>query len=132
MTNVGQIYYCMHCHNTVLVVGEGEGVLVCCGAKMRLLEDHKSFDHGEAWEYHIPRVVQTENGITVLIGEKSHPMDEHHFISWIEIQTNTISLQYSLDPLKDAQAQAHFPIKMAADSTIKVRLVCNVHGLWSN
>ena len=132
MTIVGQIYYCMHCHNTVLMVGEGEGVLVCCGAKMRLLEEHNPAEKTDAWEYHIPQIFQSESGVVVKIGEKIHPMDDNHFISWIELQLNGVSLQYSLDPLEDKFAEAVFPLHIPDGTSVIIRAVCNVHGLWRN
>jgi superoxide reductase len=37
MTNVGELYVCRICGNTVEVVGPGAGRLVCCGQDMELI-----------------------------------------------------------------------------------------------
>jgi superoxide reductase len=36
MTNIGEIYTCRICGNTVEVIGPGAGRLVCCGQEMEL------------------------------------------------------------------------------------------------
>ena len=37
LTNVGELYACRICGNTVEVVGPGAGRLVCCGQDMELI-----------------------------------------------------------------------------------------------
>jgi superoxide reductase len=37
MTNVGELYVCKICGNTVEVVAAGAGRLVCCGQEMELI-----------------------------------------------------------------------------------------------
>jgi desulfoferrodoxin-like iron-binding protein len=37
MTNVGELYVCKICGNTVEVVASGAGRLVCCGQEMELI-----------------------------------------------------------------------------------------------
>jgi len=39
MTNVGELYVCKICENTVEVVAAGAGKLVCCGQPMELVKD---------------------------------------------------------------------------------------------
>jgi len=39
MTEIGEIYLCEICGNKIEVIENGAGVLVCCGAPMRLLEE---------------------------------------------------------------------------------------------
>jgi superoxide reductase len=41
MTNVGELYVCKICGNTVEVVAAGAGRLVCCGQPMELVKDEE-------------------------------------------------------------------------------------------
>lgn len=42
MTEVGQIYKCNVCGNTVVVIQPGVGELVCCGQPMELQSQQKN------------------------------------------------------------------------------------------
>ncbi len=57
---------------------------MCCGKPMRLLEENTT---DAALEKHVPVVEKTENGVKVKVGEKEHPMEEKHYIEWIEVIT---------------------------------------------
>jgi len=39
MTKVGQVYRCKICGNTVRIVKDGAGTLVCCGQPMKLVAE---------------------------------------------------------------------------------------------
>ncbi|MEM2954976.1 MAG: desulfoferrodoxin FeS4 iron-binding domain-containing protein [Candidatus Nanoarchaeia archaeon] len=41
MTKKGEVYKCMICGNTVKVIEEGAGTLVCCGQPMNLQKERK-------------------------------------------------------------------------------------------
>ncbi len=123
MTIRSEIYKCEVCGNIVEVVHASGGTLVCCGAEMkRLLEN--TVDASK--EKHIPVVERLPNGFKVTVGSVPHPMEEKHFIEWIElIAGDTVVRQY----LKPGQpAVAVFDGVKAA--TIVAREFCNLHGLW--
>ena len=82
MTEKLQVFKCTMCGNIVDILHEGQGELVCCGQPMELLEE-KSEDQGN--EKHIPVVEQTEKGVKVKVGAVEHPMEENHYIEWIEV-----------------------------------------------
>ncbi len=122
MTGKLEVYKCEICGNIVEVLHEGKGQLVCCGQPMKLLEE-KTEEQGK--EKHVPVVEKTEKGIKVKVGSVPHPMEEKHYIEWIEVVTNTGALHKFLKP-GDAP-EAEFETK---DAIVQVREYCSIHGLW--
>ncbi len=125
MTWVNQIYYCNHCKNIVKVIGEGEGVLICCGSKMTLLEEQTA-----DWETekHVPILEEKEEGYLVKVGSTPHPMQEDHYITWISLEIEGIFYEKTLE--FNDKPEAFFPIKNRGK--IIIREVCNRHYLWAN
>jgi len=122
MTNLHQIYKCPICGNIVEVLHTGGGELVCCGKPMELLVS-KTDDVG--LEKHLPVVEISEGKITVTIGSIIHPMEEAHYIEWIEIIADDKVYKKFLKPGEDPIA-----IFDLTASTITARCFCNIHGLW--
>jgi len=117
-----QVYKCMVCGNIVEVLHGGAGELVCCGQPMELL-DEKTAD--AATEKHVPVIEKIDGGIKVKVGSVPHPMEEKHYIEWIELLADGKAYRQFLNP-GDAP-EAVFTIE--ADS-VSAREHCNVHGLW--
>lgn len=122
MTNLHQIYKCPICGNVVEVLHAGGGQLVCCGQPMELLSP-KSEDVG--FEKHLPVVEQLGNTVTVKIGSIPHPMEDGHYIEWIEVITDNQVYKKFLKPGEEAVA-----IFEISGSVIQARCYCNLHGLW--
>jgi superoxide reductase len=124
MIKLNQIYKCSVCGNIVVVIHAGGGQLVCCGKPMGLLEE-KTEDKGA--EKHVPVIEETSRGIKIKVGSIAHPMEESHFIEWIEVQTREgkICRKY----LKPGQTpEAEFCVEK--NDIAMVREYCNLHGLW--
>lgn len=119
-----QIYKCEVCGNIVEVVHAGGGQLVCCGQNMNLMAE-KTEDQGN--EKHVPVVETTDNGIKVKVGSVEHPMEEDHFIQWIQVITQDTVRKKLLKPGETPEA-TFCCIKQ--EDIVKVRELCNVHGLW--
>ncbi len=119
-----QIYKCEICGNIVEVIHAGKGELVCCGKPMKLYVEN-TFD--AAIEKHVPVVEKTGDGFKVKVGSAAHPMEEDHYIEWIEVIADGISYRKFLSP--GSQPEAEFCID--ADS-ITAREYCNLHGLWKS
>ena len=117
-----QIYKCAECGNIVEVLHGGGGQLVCCGGPMELLEE-KTAD--AAIEKHVPVIEKIDGGYKVKVGSVPHPMQEEHFIEWIELLADGKAYRQFLEP--GAEPEAVFNVK--ADS-VSAREHCNVHGLW--
>ena len=125
MTKLREIYKCNVCGNIVEVLHTGAGQLVCCGEPMQLM-DEKTQD--SSIEKHVPYVEKTKNGILVKIGQnQAHPMEDKHYIEWIQVIADGAAYRKFLKP--GDKPQAEFPIK--ADS-VQAREYCNIHGLWKN
>jgi len=122
MTQTHQIYKCPICGNIVEVLHTGGGQLVCCGQPMELISP-KIEDAG--FEKHLPVVNQSGNTVNVKVGSIPHPMEEAHYIEWIEIITNNQVYKKFLKPGEEATAT--FEI---VGSINQVRCYCNLHGLW--
>lgn len=125
MMEINQIYKCGKCGNMIEVLHEGVGNPVCCGEPMELLVG-KTDDVGN--EKHVPVIEKTENGYKVKIGSVPHPMEESHYIEWIElIVPDGRNCRKFLKP-GDAP-EAEFPTQA---ENVSAREHCNVHGLWKS
>jgi superoxide reductase len=122
MTQRLQVYKCEVCGNIVEVLHEGAGELVCCGQPMKLLVANTV---DAAQEKHVPVIEKTAGGVKVKVGSVAHPMEEKHYIEWIEIVADGKAYRQFLKP-GDAP-EATFNI-MA--NKIEAREHCNIHGLW--
>jgi superoxide reductase len=117
-----QVYKCELCGNIVEVLHGGEGELVCCGQAMTLLKENTV---DAAKEKHVPVVEKIDGGVKIKVGGVPHPMEEKHYIEWIEVIADGKSYIQFLNP-GDAP-EAVFNIE--ADS-VTAREFCNLHGLW--
>ncbi|MBD3300238.1 MAG: desulfoferrodoxin [Candidatus Moranbacteria bacterium] len=125
MTQKKQIYKCNVCGNVVEVLHEGAGELVCCGEPMELLEEIKE-DKGA--EKHVPQITGEGDSIKVNIGSVPHPMEGDHYIEWAEVQKKDGKIIKKFLKPND-KPEVGFNCKEAEVN--KVRIYCNVHGLWS-
>jgi len=117
-----QVYKCEICGNIVEVLHVGGGELVCCGQPMNL-EAEKTSDQGS--EKHVPIIEKTDQGILVKVGSIAHPMEEKHYIEWIEAVIDGNPCVKFLKP--GDKPEALFSVK--ADK-VSAREFCTVHGLW--
>jgi len=125
MAKLRGIYKCEICGNVVEVLHEGVGALVCCGEEMKLMEE-KTED--SSVEKHVPYIEKTSDGVLVKVGQnQDHPMEEKHYIEWIQILADGKAYRQFLKP--GDKPQALFEIK--ADK-VSAREYCNVHGLWKS
>lgn len=119
-----QIYKCSVCGNIVEVLHIGEGELVCCGKPMNLVTENTV---DAAKEKHVPVIEKTADGILVKVGSVTHPMEEKHFIEWIELVVDGKSYRQFLNPGEKPET-----IFKVEGQNIVAREYCNLHGLWKN
>jgi len=124
MTKKSQIYKCDKCGNIVEILHPGAVDLVCCGQPMVLLEE-KTAD--KTTEKHVPLIEKTADGYKITVGSTLHPMEEKHFIEWIELLAEGISYKKFLKP--GDKPEAVFKTDAA---NITAREHCNIHGLWKS
>jgi superoxide reductase len=117
-----EVYKCEACGNIVEVLHGGGGELVCCGEPMKLLVENTV---DAAKEKHVPVVEQVDGGVKVSVGSVAHPMEEKHYIEWIEIIADGVSYKKFLKPGDVPEA-----VFNVSATTITAREYCNIHGLW--
>jgi len=118
----GQVFKCEICGNVVEVLAAGGGELVCCGQPMKLLEE-KTMDKGS--EKHVPVVEKKGSGYLVKVGSVPHPMENSHYIQWIELIADNGTYRKYLEP--GQKPEAEFCVKAGK---VSAREHCNIHGLW--
>ncbi len=117
-----EVYKCDKCGNIVEVLNGGAGELVCCGEPMQLLEEQTA---DAATEKHVPVIEKVDGGVKVTVGSVPHPMEEKHYIEWIELLADGKAYRQFLKP-GDAP-EAVFGVQA---ESVSAREHCNVHGLW--
>ncbi len=122
MTARNDVYKCAICGNIVTVLTEGQGVLTCCDAPMNLLVENST---DGAHEKHVPMVIGIGDDMEVSVGSVAHPMQEEHYIEWIEVIADGISYRKFFKPGDTPDAK----FSVAAE-VITARAYCNLHGLW--
>ncbi len=123
MTEKLQVYKCEVCGNIVEMLHAGDGELVCCGAPMILFKENTV---DAAKEKHIPVIEKIDGGFRIKVGSVPHPMEDKHYIEWIEVITDDgrVYRQF-LNPGKAPESVFKIDAK-----TITAREYCNLHGLW--
>jgi superoxide reductase len=122
MTKISQVYKCELCGNIVEVLHSGDGELVCCGQPMKLLAENTT---DAAKEKHVPVIERIADGWRVTVGAVAHPMEDKHFIEWIELQAGSVSYRAQLKPGDKPEATFH-----VTATHVTAREYCNLHGLW--
>lgn len=125
MVKKAEIYKCAICGNIVEVLKVGGGELVCCGKAMNCLEE---YTEGDKAPKHLPVITKEDGAITVALGEVAHPMDDDHFIEFIELNVGDETFKKFLKPGDEPKAV----FNVAFDGDVKARAFCNLHGLWAN
>lgn len=153
MTKLNQIYKCSVCGNMIEVVHASGGELVCCGQPMTLQVENTV---EASKEKHIPVVTKIEGGIHVEVGSVQHPMEDKHYIEWIEVLMGDKKVyRKNLKPGDKPAAcfkskelaffnvpeeeiaycegsTCNFTLKddSGEEMEVTVRAYCNLHGLW--
>jgi superoxide reductase len=124
MVKLNEIYKCNICGNIIEVVHASTGELVCCGQPMALLTE-KVQDLGN--EKHVPVIEKTATGVKVKVGSIPHPMEEKHYIEWIELHADEMVYRKFLKPAEKPEAEFCITAKK-----LSAREYCNIHGLWKS
>ena len=123
MANLLDVFKCELCGNIVEVIHGGDGALSCCGQDMKLMTENTV---DAAKEKHVPVIEARDGYVKVTIGSVPHPMEEKHYIEWIELIADGKSYRQFLRP--GIVAEAVFNVTA---SKLTAREYCNLHGLWS-
>ena len=118
-----QIYKCDVCGNTVEIVHGSMGTLVCCNKEMRLLKENTV---DASVEKHKPVLVGKGTTSKIMVGSVPHPMEEKHYVEWIEIINGDYVNRKYLKPGDKPEADFY----VQKQPGLIVREYCNIHGLW--
>ncbi len=119
MTTKGQIWKCNVCGNIIEILHEGADKLVCCDTPM-VLQKENAVD--AAQEKHVPVI----EGKKVKVGSEPHPMEEEHYIQWIEIESDGKKQKKDLNPGDLPEAE------FKTTENVIAFAMCNVHGIWKS
>lgn len=117
-----EVYKCEACGNIVEVLHAGAGELVCCGQPMVLLKENTV---DAAKEKHVPVLEKVPGGYKVKVGDVPHPMEEKHYIEWVEVIADGRVYRRFLNP-----GQAPEAIFNIEADQVTAREYCNLHGQW--
>ncbi|MRR57987.1 MAG: desulfoferrodoxin [Deltaproteobacteria bacterium] len=123
MAKVLEIYKCEPCGNIIEVMHGGSGELVCCGEPMKLMAEN-TVDASK--EKHVPVIEKGADSITVKVGSVPHPMEEKHYIEWVEIIADGKAYRQFLKP-----GQAPEAVFKVTAQEVTAREYCNIHLLWT-
>ena len=124
MAERSEVYKCELCGNIVQVMHGGAGELVCCEQPMANL---KANTVDAATEKHVPVVEKVDGGVKVKVGDVAHPMEEKHYIEWIELIAGDTAYRQFLNPGDAPEA-----VFMIDASQVTAREYCNLHGHWKS
>ncbi|MHC4295002.1 MAG: desulfoferrodoxin [Planctomycetota bacterium] len=128
MTEKLQIYKCDVCGNIVEMVQSGAGELVCCDQPMTLQVEQTA---DVTTEKHVPYIEKVEGGYKVRIGQNAaHPMEQKHYIQWIELLCGENTCRQFLKPGDTPEAFFACDESCCPSDSISAREYCNIHGLW--
>ena len=120
-TQRAEVYECGVCGNMVEVVHASKGTLTCCNQPMTLQAENTT---DAATEKHVPVIEAVDGGTKVTVGSVAHPMEDDHWIEWIEVIQGDCVLRQYLNP--GDTPEATFPVT----GDVTAREYCNMHGLW--
>ncbi len=118
-----QVYKCNVCGIIVEVLDGGAGEMSCCGEPMSL-QVAKTEDAGK--EKHVPVCEADGDGVKIKVGSVAHPMEEKHYIQWIEVISGGKAYRQFLSPGQAPEAV----FELACADVEIVREYCTLHGLW--
>ena len=123
-----EVYKCGVCGLVLEVLTCGGGQLVCCKEPMKLQKENTV---DAAKEKHVPVIEKVGEGCKVTVGSTLHPMEEDHYIEWIEVLTDQGVNRHYLKP-GDKPEVVFSDCAACVGGAITAREHCNKHGLWKS
>lgn len=127
MAKRGDVLICEDCDLMVEVLKGCETCEPTCSLKCgdQELIELEANTTDAAGEKHVPVVEKIDGGFRVTVGSVPHPMEETHWIEWIEVITQDRVYKAFLSPGQVPSAE----FKIDAEN-VTAREHCNLHGLW--
>jgi len=124
MTEQLGIYKCEKCGNIVEVLHASKPPMSCCNQLMTILTENTV---DAAKEKHVPVIEKIDGGYLVKVGSVSHPMEEKHFIEWVELNADGMVYRKFFKPGDTPQATF-----LTDAQNVTARELCNLHGFWKS
>lgn len=132
---MSKFYICQACGNIIEKVDDGGPIPSCCGEEMKELIPKDTEGLGEK---HIPQIKLEKIcckdkdkkflQACIKIGSDPHPMQEKHWIKWVQLETDHGRYLRYLCPGNTPMVK----FKLCCDEEVRcVYAYCNIHGLWS-
>ena len=118
-----EFFKCKKCGKIVEIVNKGCPTVVCCGDEMLSLKANTT---DGATEKHVPVIELNGEKVKVSVGSAVHPMEDDHYIQWIEIETSKGVQRKYLGPHEEPVAT----FALSGEKLVAAYEFCNKHGLW--
>ena len=118
-----KFYMCPDCGLVIETIHDSGIAPSCCSMKMDELKPNTVEASGEK---HIPAVQVDGSVVTVNVGSVNHPMQDAHYIEWVQLVTESGSQRKYLSPGQAPNVVFH----LGEDKPVAVYAYCNLHGLW--
>ena len=116
-------YVCSVCGNIVEMVHNAGPKPFCCGKRMEELVPNSVEASGEK---HVPVVKSDGDVVEVNVGSVDHPMEDVHWIEWVELVSDKGSFLKHLNPGEAPNVK----FRLSGEKPLAVYAYCNLHGLW--
>ncbi|MFI3300195.1 MAG: desulfoferrodoxin family protein [Candidatus Gastranaerophilales bacterium] len=117
---------CEVCGNIVEALVVGDGVLVCCGQDMIVLQSNNE----ESFKMtHVPVVKEADGVRFVQVGEALHIMNNEHQIMFVEIISKDKMCKRTKFFNPGDEAKMSVCAKFD-EANFDIREYCNIHRLW--
>ena len=118
-----KFYHCPNCGMILETIHDAVAVPTCCGMRMDELKPNTVEASGEK---HMPAVTVEGSVVTVNVGSVNHPMQDVHYIEWVQLVTENGIQRKELKPGQEPHVVFH----LGDDKPVAVYAYCNLHGLW--
>ena len=129
MTNKLELYKCEICGNLVEILQNGQGELVCCEEKMKLIQTNEN-ENESLNDKHVPIIEKIIDGYKIRVGSTIHPMTAEHHINFIQAISG--DEKYVKTKFLSLEDIPELNVNCNCDSSIWTRALCNIHGLFKN
>ena len=123
MMNNSKFYICPDCGLVIEAIHDSGIAPSCCGMKMDALVPNTVEASGEK---HIPAVRVEDDVVTVNVGSVNHPMQDAHYIEWVQLVTDRGIQRKYLAPGEEPNVS----FRLGNEKPVAVYAYCNLHGLW--
>ena len=120
-----KFYACPDCGMIIETIHDSGIAPSCCGMKMDQFLPNSVEASGEK---HIPTVTVDGSVVTVNVGSMDHPMQDAHYIEWVQLVTECGMQRKYLKPGE----LPNVVFMLSGEKPLAVYAYCNLHGLWKN